>query len=125
MFGSSAGLRFKLWYEYYRKFDGFIHTLIDSGVMSLNFAELNKTEQLIFVISSCYYAKEKSLETKNYIFLENLCKFLKKFKIPQEMQVIALHNSFSFDLIAKEKLYKCSEFFELFKGLSENLTFKK
>ena len=57
--GNEAALRFKIWYEYYRKFEPFVHSLIERGEMSLDFAELALTEKVVFVVSACYYTKQK------------------------------------------------------------------
>ncbi len=128
--GREAGLRFKIWYEHYRKFEPFVHSIIDSGHMTLDFNSLTPTEKVIFVITACYYAKQKSLfdgyKPKNKFFhLENLCKFLKNYKIEYELQVMGLYNSFDFDLITRYKLYTCKEFFDLFTRISEHITMKK
>jgi hypothetical protein len=37
-----AGLRFKIWYEYYRGFDKYIHSLIESNVLQLDYNRLSK-----------------------------------------------------------------------------------
>lgn len=128
--GNEAGLRFKIWYEYYRKFETFIHSLIDVGAMNYDFYQLTPTEKVVFVISTCYYAKQKVLnessKSKNrFVYLENLCKFFTHYHIDHELLVIGLVNSFDFDMIAKHKLYSCKEFFDLFKEISSNTLVKK
>ncbi len=128
--GAEAGLRFKLWYEHYRKFEPFIHSLVETGAMSLNFNDLMPTEKIVFVIGACYYAKQKIFQdhskSKNrLIYLENLCNFLKSNNVEHEIQVMGFYNSFDFDMIAKHKLYACKIFFDHFTKLSENITFKK
>lgn len=127
--GGEAGLRFKIWYEHYRRFEPFVHSLIESGSMALNFLELTPTEKVVFVISACYHAKQKVLsessKSKNrFVYLENLCKFLVGSQVDYEVQVMGLYNSFDFDMIAKNKLYSCKEFFDLFARISENVTIK-
>ena len=126
--GSEAGLRFKIWYEYYRKFEVFIHSLIERGEMSLNFDDLMPTEKVVFVVSACYYAKQKVFADKSrtrFIYLERLCNFFNQYEVEAEVQVMGLHNSFDFDLIKTHKLYTCKPFFDHFTKLSENVTFKK
>jgi hypothetical protein len=128
--GSEAGLRFKLWYEHYRRFEPFIVSLIETGKMTLEFANLSPTEQLVFVISACYFAKQKTIQniskTKNkFIYLENLCQFLLNNKVDTEVQVMGFYNSFDFDMIAKYKLYSCKIFFQHFTKLNENINLKK
>lgn len=128
--GGEAGLRFKIWYEHYRKFEPFIHSLIDSGVMSIDFTKLSPTEKLVFVIAACYYAKQKTLaepiKSKNrFVYLENLCRFFKQSQVDNEVQVTGLYNSFDFELITKHKFYSCKEFFDLFTKISENVPIKK
>lgn len=127
--GGEAGTRFKIWYEHYRRFEPFVHTLIDSGNLTINYQELTPTEQVVFVITACYYAKQKVFaetgRSKNkFAHLENLCKFLIGSKVDYEVQVMGLYNSFDFDMITKYKLYSCKEFFNLFTKISENVTIK-
>jgi hypothetical protein len=128
--GQEAGIKFKIWYEHYRKFEPFINSIIDSGEMSLDFTSLPPTEKLVFVISLCHLTKIKVIQesvkksNKNK-YLDNLCNFLIKSKVDKEVQVIALYNSFSFEMITKYKLYECKKFFELFTKLNENINIKK
>lgn len=126
--GSEAGLRFKIWYEHYRKFEPHVLSLIERGQMSLNFDELAPTEKVVFVVAACYHAKLKVFGDKSknrFVYLENLCNFFNHYKVEAEVQVMGLHNSFDFDMIRSHKLYTCKSFFEHFTKLSENVTFKK
>lgn len=127
--GCEAGLRFKIWYEHYRKFEPFIQALIENRSMTLDFDKLVPSEKIIFVISACYFAKQRVLESSKtkdkFKYLENLCKFFSYYKIDGEVQVIGLYNSFSFDLIASHKLYECKEFFDLFSNISSRVSIKK
>jgi hypothetical protein len=126
--GNEAGLRFRIWYEHYRKFEPHVHSLIDRGEMSLNFEDLVPTERVVFVVSACYYAKQKVLKDKSkhkFAYLENLCNFFEQCKVDSEVQVMGLHNSFDFDMIRAYKLYTYKPFFDLFTKLTENVTFKK
>jgi len=126
--GSEAGLRFKIWYEFYRKFEPHVHLLIERGQMSLNFDELVPTEKIVFVVAACYHAKLKVFSDKSknrFVYLEHLCNFFNHYKVETEVQVMGLHNSFDFDMIRSHKLYTCKPFFEHFTKLSENVTFKK
>jgi len=129
--GNEAGIKFKIWYEYYRKFEPSIHSIIESGSASLfDFDQLAPTEKVVFIISACYYAKYKLLSetTKSnnrFAYLENLCKFLQTHNIDRELQVIGFLNSFDFDLITRHKLYECKMFFKHFNTLTENVSFKK
>lgn len=126
--GSEAGLRFKIWYEYYRKFEPYVHSLIERGQMSLNFEDLAPTEKVVFVVAACYHAKLKVFSDKSrnrFVYLEHLCNFFNQYKVETEVQVMGLHNSFDFEQIRQHKLYTCKVFFEHFTKLSENVTFKK
>lgn len=128
--GGEAGLRFKIWYEYYRRFEPYIVLLIETGSMTLDYASLAPTERVVFVVAACYFAKQKvfaeSSKSKNrFAYLENLCKFFVNYKVDNELQVMGLYNSFDFDMIAKNKLYTCKEFFELFTRISESVPLKK
>lgn len=128
--GAEAGIRFKIWYEHYRRFEPFVRALIETGSMSLDFGELAPTEKVVFVVSACYYAKQKvfaeSIKSKNrFAYLEHLCNFLNTSKVEHEVQVMGFYNSFDFDMITKHKLYTCKVFFEHFTKLNENVTIKK
>lgn len=127
--GGEAGLRFKLWYEYYRKFEPFVHSLIENGIMNIDFKDLAPTEKIVFVVSACHFAKQKvinePIKSKNrFVYLENLCRFFTAYNVDHEVQVMCLYNSFSFDQIAAHKLYTCKEFFELFTKINETFNFK-
>lgn len=128
--GHESGLRFQIWYENFRKFEPFIHSLIDNGSMNLDFNSLTPSEKLIFSISACYYTKTKILTLTNksknkFAYLENLCKFFSYYEMNEEVKVMGLNNSFDFNLITKLKLYECKEFFDLFNTITEKLQFKK
>jgi len=128
--GCEAGLRFKIWYEHYRKFEPFVHSLIETGEMNLNYQELAPTEKVVFVVSACYYAKQKVLQEsvklkEKFIPLENLCNFMDKCHVDHEVQVMGLYNSFDFELITRMKLYACKVFFDHFSKLNDNVTLKK
>lgn len=127
--GNEAGLRFKIWYEHYRKFEPIITPLIENGLLSIDLNNLLPTEKIIFVITACYFAKQKTLQNINkqknkFLYLENLCDFLNNYNIDAEMKVMALNNSFDFDMIAKHKLYSCKKFFDVFTRLNENISIK-
>lgn len=126
--GAQAGLEFKIWYEHYRQFEPYIHSLIDNGSMTLNYSALTPTEKLVFVISSCYYAKTKFLEAKaknKFLQIENLYKFLTNYDVDSEIVTMGLYNSFDFDMIRKHKLYSCKEFFDLFTKINGGIQIKK
>jgi len=127
--GSEAGIRFKIWYEHYRKFEPFVYSLIESGQMNLKYADLLPTEKVVFVVTACYFAKQKTLSDtkskKRFYALDNLCDFLIQNNVEHEVQVMGLYNSFDFDMIAKHKLYECKPFFDLFSKLNENIIIKK
>jgi hypothetical protein len=127
--GSEAGLRFKIWYEHYRKFEPQVHSLIETGSMSIDFNSLSPTEKVVFVVTACYYAKQKlfseSLKSKNkFVYLENLCHFLTSNHVDHEVQVLGFYNSFDFDMITKHKWYTCKVFFDHFTKLNESVTIK-
>lgn len=128
--GKEAGIKFKIWYEHYKKFDSFVHSLIELGQLQLDFGNLMPTEKTIFVISACHLAKQKVIQdisksNKNkFLFLENLCNFFITQKVDLELQILGLSNSFSFDMITRHKLYSCKVFFEHFTKLNEKINFK-
>ena len=126
--GSEAAIKFRIWYEYYRKYEPFVISLIERGDLSLDFNSLMGTEKLVFVISACHYAKQKILSNKSknkFLFLENLCYFFDKYQVEPEVQTVGLQNSFSFELVREHKLYTCKPFFDHFTKLTEHIDFKK
>lgn len=128
--GNEAGLKFKIWYEHYRRFEPYIHSLIETGSTTLVFNELLPTEKVVFVISACYYAKHKlfsepAKSRNRLVYLEHLCNFLQQYKVEHEVQIMGFYNSFDFDMITKHKLYECKVFFDHFNKLTEDVTFKK
>ena len=128
--GNSAGVQFKIWYEYYRKYENFVHSLIDSGSMKLDFTTLNATEKAVFVISCCQYAKQKALAESSkakpkFVCLDYLCNFFLINNVDKELQTMGLYNSFDFELVTKNKFYMSKSFFELFDRLTKNISIKK
>lgn len=128
--GNSAGLQFKIWYEYYRKYENFVQSLIDTGTMKLDFSSLNVTEKAVFVISCCQHAKQKALiesskSKPKFACLDNLCNFFLINNVDKELQTMGLYNSFDFDLVTKHNLYKNKNFFDLFTRLTDNISIKK
>lgn len=124
--GAEAGIKFKIWYEHYRKFESFIYTLIETGEMSLNFNDLAPTEKLVFTISACHIVKNKLVQAKSKTedkskYLENLCHFMFTYKVDREVKTLAMTNSFNFNFITSHKLYECKPFFDLFNELSSSL----
>lgn len=127
--GGEAGLKFKIWYEHYRRFEPSVLNLLENGTMSLNFKELTPTEQFVFVISACHWAKHKVLaenpKTKNkLVYLEHLCNFLKQNNVSYEIQTIGL-NLFDGEIITKYKLYDQKAFFDHLGMLEKGWTLKK
>jgi hypothetical protein len=126
--GAEAGLRFKIWYEYYRKFEPFVRTLIDKNNLVMDFNSLQPTEKVVFVVAACFYAKQRVFADKSknkFVYLENLCDFFIKQKVESEIQLMGLYNSFDFDMIAKHKLYSCKVFYDIFTGLKSGVIIKK
>ena len=128
--GSAAGMKFRMWYEYYRKFEPIIHSLIETGKTTFDYPGLMPTEKLVFVISACYYAKQRMLAAAiksktRLVPLENLCRFMEAYHVDHEMQTMGFLNSFPFDVVAKHKLFECQVFFELFEKLNAGLTVQR
>lgn len=130
--GLEAGLRFRVWYEHYRRFEPFVLSLIERGNMSLDWESLHPTEQMVFVISVCYFAKQKVLgipkaskPKARFLYLERLCKFFDDYGVENELQVTGLTNSFPFDLITTQGLYACKPFFDHFAKITEGVSIRK
>lgn len=121
--GIEAATKFKIWFEFYRKFDIPIASLIEHGKMTMNYAMLEMTEKMVFVIAACQHAKMKTLESKSktkFPFLENLCRFFESHAVDPEIKMVALNNAFNFDLITANKWYSCKSFFDLFSKMNES-----
>ena len=127
--GDEAGMKFKIWYEYFRKFEPFTHSLIDFGEVGIDFCKLMPTEKIVFIVSACYYAKQqllKNLKNKDiFSGLQNLCDFFINNKVDKEVITLGLYNSFDFEDVAKYKLYTCKPFYDLFNELSSIISIKK
>ncbi len=126
--GYSAGVRFQVWYEYYRRFEPFIHSLIENGECSLKIQDLDPTETLIFCTTACYFTKQKIIESKTKSklqYLDNLIKFFMQYDIAEEVQLISMSNAFPIEIITKHKLYQSQVFFDKIKSLQDSVTFKK
>lgn len=124
--GKEAGVSFKNWYVFYKKFDLAAFSLIENGSMSIDYDSLHPTEKIVFVISACFLAKQKIIKNKNkFTYLENLCNFFITKKVDSEIQLLAMSNSFSFDFITKYKLYSCQIFFDQFTKLNQKINYKK
>jgi hypothetical protein len=123
--GDEAGMKFRIWYEYFRKFEPYTHSLIDFGDPKIDFHKLMPTEKVVFIITACYYAKQQLLKNKNsFNGLQNLCEFFDKNKVDKELIVLGLYNSFDFSDVAKYKLYTCNIFYQLFNELSSIIEIK-
>jgi hypothetical protein len=125
--GLQASVKFKVWYEAYRRFDPFVVSLIESGKMTLNFQSLEITERIVFAIAACQHAKLKTLETKpktKFPYLENLCRFFQEQSVDPEVKTLALSNAFTFEMITEHGWYKSKMFFDLFSKMTENFGIK-
>lgn len=117
--GYETGFRFRAWYENYRKLEPIIHGIINEFEIvdeSFDFNNLKPTELIVFVTYLCFYAKLQTIQhikTKNkYKYIDNMSMFFNETKIPEEIVLMALYNSFSFELIAKNKLFESKLFFD-------------
>lgn len=117
--GSQVALRFKIWFEYFKKYEHHIENYLDNGSMNIDYNSLSPHDKIIFIIGACYLAKLKS--TNGFYALENLCKLINEYNVEEEYQLIGFNNAFTFEFITKNKLYKCKEFFELFNKIMELL----
>lgn len=123
--GYEAGFTFKIWHEYFKKYEAIAHSIIDFGEINFDLSQLNKTELLVFALTASMYAKQKTLSNKNnsnkFLFLQHLCKLLNQSMIENEIKLVALSSVFNYDLIVKYELYSCVEFYNLFDFLSKNI----
>lgn len=122
--GAEAGLQFRTWYEYYRKFEPAVLSLIESGESLIDFDSLPPTEKIVFCITACHltktrFIKESKVKPK-YQFIENLCSFFAKNSVPLEIQTLSISNSFPIEFVVDKKyqLYNCKSFFNLSSQLS-------
>ena len=123
--GKEAGLKFKIWYEYFKNFESPINYYLENKEFNdkFNFEKLNSTEKVIFCITLCHAAKQKFIlsKNKNIQYIENLCDFYNNYKIEKELQLISLNNSFPAEIIVKHKLYACKKFFNLYSAINQNI----
>ena len=117
--GFDAGLKFRIWYDYYRGFEPFIASLIETGSCLINYQELTPTEKMVFCVAACHMTKarfvQESKTKPQYQYVERLCTFLINNQVSLENQAISFSNSFPMELVVnpKYKLYNCKLFFEL------------
>ncbi len=126
--GYEAGLRFKIWYEYFRKFEPFILSLLEHGACALDYSTLSPTEKLVFCVTLCHLSKQKLVENKGknkFQSVEILCNFFDKNDVDLEVQILAIRNSFPGEMVTKHKLYSNKTFFDKFKKITENVIIKK
>lgn len=122
--GFEAGTKFKMWYEYFRKFEPFIISLIETGDCLVDYANLEPTERVVFCITACHLTKARFiLESKSkpkHHYIDNLCSYFVKNNVDPEIQSISLSNSFPIEFVADKKyqLYNCKSFFDLSSKLS-------
>lgn len=117
--GQEAGVKFKMWYEYFRKFEPIIISLIETGKCAIDYASLEPTQKIMFCVSACHLAKLRFIqESKNkpkYHCIENLCNFISENNVEPEIQTISISNSFPVEFVTNKnyQLYKCKTFFDL------------
>lgn len=125
--GLNAAISFEVWYKYSRKYESEVLSLVENGIIQINYNALEPTEQLVFIIMACNAAKMKILNTggkKRTKGLDNICRFFVDYNVAKEMQTVALMNCFPFDMIVKEKLYESKLFFNIHRDLTENVVLK-
>lgn len=126
--GMEAGIRFKIWYENYKKFEPYAISIVEKGNVNFNYNSLTPSEKVVFIITVCHFAKQKIYKDhvkNNFSSLENICNYFIDNHVDNELLTIGLYNAFSFDAVAKLKLYECKIFFDLFTKISESGIFKK
>ena len=124
--GAECSLKFFVWLKYYKQYEPIIHTLLERGVCSVNFSELDQTEKYVFSLTACHLAKLKILDPpkgrSKTKCLEYLCAFFDREKVENEIQLIALRNSFPMEAVVKNKaLLNCKPFFEKISGFTDML----
>lgn len=127
--GDEAGMKFGIWYKYYREFEPKILSLLENGEYPIDFDKLSITEIYVWCVTTCHLAKRKIVETKGKAkqiqYAENVVKFFNRYNIDKEVQLVTMRNSFSFDFITKYKLYESPLFFDKSKSLQDQAVFKK
>ncbi len=121
--GNQASVRFKIWYDYARKYESLITTLIESGYCPIEYHKFNPTEQLVFCITASHHTKLKILDSnskkKQFKYLDNLCKFFNEYKVAKELVLSSVNNSFPFSMITKYGLVDHKAFFTLIQQLQK------
>lgn len=122
--GYAAATKFKVWYEWFRRWEPIILSMVENGNCGIDYKTLTPTEQLVFVISACHLTKirfiQESKAKPKYRVVENLCSFLKENAEP-EMQTIGLANSFPIEIVIDKRynLLNCKPFFELHSKITD------
>jgi hypothetical protein len=113
--GAAVAVQFRVWFEQFRRFEPVIHTLLERGTCSIDYASLDPTEKFIFCLTLAHFAKVKVLDYKvkpKFRYLENLCNFLDKNEVEAEIQLVSLKNAFPMNEIVKHRLINCKIFFD-------------
>ena len=126
--GLEAGSKFKLWYQYFKKFEPKILSLIEDNQFPNDYDKLDVSEAFIFCITLCYLTKNKIQNSKNknrnLIYIETVCNFFDKFQVEEEVQLVMLRNSFPIEFLTKHKLYESKIFLEKNKSLQADISLK-
>lgn len=127
--GAEAGMKFNIWYESFMKFEPQILSLLENGNHPIDFDKLSISESYVFCTTLCHIAKRKVVESKSkakqFSYVDNVINFFDLNNIDDEVKVVTLRNSFSFEFITKYKLYENNLFFDKIKALQEGVTIKK
>lgn len=119
--GAEAGLKFEMWYSYFKRFEPSILSFIETGACSTKIEELSITEIFVFCTTLCHLAKRKIVESKikakHLQIAEYVVKFFNQYQVDDEVQLITMRNSFPFEFVAKYKLYESQIFLEKSKSL--------
>jgi AAA domain (dynein-related subfamily) len=122
--GAAAAHKWKVWFEWFRKWEPIILSMIEGGGCSIDYQTLTPNEQLVFVISACHLTKlrfvQESKTKPKYRVVENLCAFLKE-NVEPEMQTIGLANSFPIEIVIDKRynLLNCKPFFDLHSKITD------
>lgn len=127
--GQTAGVAFKVWYEYFRHFEPKILSLLELGEYPIGFNKFDVNEIYVFCVTLCHIAKRKivesKLKSKQLSYAETVVRFFENNHIEEEVQLVTLRASFDFDFITKYKLYQNKTFFDKSKSLQESSLLKK
>lgn len=123
--GMETGLKFKVWYNNFQQYENIIVSYLENGGLNINFEALLPTQKISFLFALAHLAKFLTINSAkkniNLKYIDQLVLFFKTYKIDEEMILITMQNSFSFEIMTKYNLVAHKGFSDLFIKISKGL----